>query len=102
MNRHQRIEAAQAKLHELRPAAEAARKVVTDYEETERELRRAREMFDVGERVHVELTCRRGCCVEDKFDGVIEAVNEHGSYDVRAESGVLRRCIFSGSLRRSG
>jgi hypothetical protein len=102
MNKHERIEAAQAELHELKPAVEAARAVLAEHDELTREMKRARESYDVGDRVHVEKLCRRGCCTEDEFDGVVEGINSNRSYSVRTDQGQLRQYVSQYDMKPRG
>lgn len=37
-------------------------------------LANLRNQFDVGDKVYVEDTCRRGCCIEDSYHGTITNV----------------------------
>ncbi len=59
--RAQRVKTAKAKLAEIEPL----------YEDAKTELRQAEESFDIGERVLVIKTCKRGCCTEESFEGVV-------------------------------
>jgi hypothetical protein len=84
MNRDQRIAAAKLKLAEIEPRWEALKR---EYDAACVELSRAEESFDVGEHVRVEKTCRRGCCVEHAYEGVVENVTNNGHYRVRTPEG---------------
>lgn len=35
-----------------------------------------------GDRIHVILSCRQGCCEESNFKGTIVAIEQNGSYQV--------------------
>jgi hypothetical protein len=37
-------------------------------------LANLKNQFDVGDKVYVEDTCRRGCCIEDSYHGTITNV----------------------------
>lgn len=85
--RADRIASAQARVDELEPLYTRSK---AEYDDAIVDLNRAKASYDIGERVHVCNTCRRGCCIEWEYDGVIEAEGSHGrSYAVRRDDGGL-------------
>jgi hypothetical protein len=42
--------------------------------ELKRELANLKNQFDVGDKVYVEDTCQRGCCIEDSYHGTVTNV----------------------------
>lgn len=96
-NRADRIAKAKRHLDAVTPAYKAAQKV---FENAERALNKAEGSFDVGERVHVEETCRRGCCVEFEGDGTIAGEETNGTWSVKLSSGSLHRHVYSGDIKR--
>ena len=93
MTRNERIAEAKKKLVELKPAYDA-------YKDAETELRRAEASFDVGELVHVEELCRRGCCVEAEYDGLIERQNTNETYVIREANGLLHDYVSQSHMTR--
>lgn len=96
--RAEMMQSAKEKLEAIRPRYEAAKK---EYEEATRELVAAEASFDVGEKVKVEETCYRGCCVETEYFGTIQAKEDNGSYSVLSD-GYLHRYVSGFDMRRVG
>lgn len=97
MNRHQRIEKAQAKLRELEPQWKRLKK---QYEDAQSELHRAEASYDVGERVRVTETCRRGCCVENEYTGTVKGTQPNGSYIIQGDDGHKYEWASSYDMKR--
>jgi hypothetical protein len=92
VKRAERIEKAKAVLAELEPK----------YNEARYELVRAERSFDPGERVRVTETCRRGCCIENSFVGVVVKQSEHSSayYVVKSDSGKVDDSVYESDMVR--
>lgn len=84
LSRAQRIADAQASLDRLAPEYKALQK---RWNEAHLALRRAEEGYDSGERVAVIETCRRGCCVEADYEGVVVGEQDNGTWIVRDFAG---------------
>jgi SHS2 domain-containing protein len=97
MNRHQKIE-------ELKNQAKGVKILMKPFIETlsrlEAEIRALTDGFDIGERVQVTKTCRRGCCNEHEFEGVVEAMTPNGMYNVREDNGTLNEYVYNGDMKR--
>lgn len=97
MNRSDRIAVAKARVAELEPDYLRVR---NEYEDAVGAVKRAEASFDVGERVHVEKTCRRGCCVELEYDGVVESADTL-TYSVRRDAdGWLFENVWHNDMKR--
>lgn len=100
MNKTERVARAKAALETLRPGFEKAKaefkKVGATYESAQQELKAAETDFYPGDRVHIEETCRRGCCVEVSFNGtVLPGRQSNGSYRVQRDSGGIDEYVSS-------
>lgn len=58
-------------------------RVEKEHREADIELQAAKNAFYEGERVKVTETCRRGCCVEYEYIGLIVGAAWNGRYIVR-------------------
>ena len=97
MNRAERIAAAQAKVEQIEPGYQSWR---NKYEAAQSELRAAEASYDVGERVRVTETCKRGCCVEHEYEGAIAGSEPNGTWQVRATDGHLYRYVSKYDMKR--
>ena len=66
----------------------------------EHELRDAKRSYDVGERVQVTETCRRGCCVENEYKGTVVGRTKNGMWNVKSDDGHLYECVYDGNMKR--
>lgn len=90
--RADRIAAAQAKMDKLKAGYHA-------FLDAESEFKMAQASYDLGERVRVTETCRRGCCVELEYDGVITDRNS-SYYTVKSDKGVTYPHVYIGNMKR--
>lgn len=96
-NREQRIADAEFKVMGLKLVLDPLQKQLND---AEVELNRAKASYDFGERVHVEETCRRGCCTENEYDGTITGVQKNGSYIVKSDDGHVYEYVSTYDMKR--
>jgi hypothetical protein len=96
-NRADRIAMAKTRIAELEPEF---LQLKNEYEDAVGGLKRAERSFDEGERVEVTKTCRRGCCDELQYTGVVAERQKH-SYVVRRDSdGHLFEHVYDSDMRR--
>ncbi len=67
-----------------------------EWNEAQSELRAADALFDVGEHVKVEEKCKRGCCVEHFYEGVVGYNNNDGKYTIHNMNG----CVIATNISR--
>lgn len=97
-NRADRIALARARVVELEPEY---LRIKNAYEDAIGAVRRAEQSYDVGERVEVTRTCRRGCCIEWQYTGIVETASE-GRYSVRRDDdGGLSEHVFDSDMARA-
>lgn len=98
MTRDKRIQ--KAKLL-LKGAEEAIAPFQKKLQTAQDELNSAERSFDEGERVSVTETCRRGCCVENEYVGVIVGPTPNGLWNVKDdESGHIYQYVYEGDIKR--
>lgn len=95
--RSERITAAKAKLNCL---DQQLQPLLDQQDKAKVELNRAEASFDIGEAVSVEETCRRGCCVERQFTGVVHAQEENHTWQVLQPDGTIRRYVSRFNMKR--
>jgi hypothetical protein len=93
------------KIQRAKLLLKTAQKAIAPYQKkldaAEAELHRAEVSFDKGERVRVTQTCKRGCCVECEFNGVIVGPTPNGMWNVKADnSGHIHEYIYEGDMKR--
>ena len=94
--RSARINNAQGILDRIEPEWLRLKK---EHDDAERELKAASCAFYEGERVKVTETCRRGCCVESEFIGIVVGATWNGGYIVKTCDDKLRSA-WDGDMTR--
>lgn len=98
MNRELKIKLAQQKVNDLNPKFISMERAYLD---AKTELQKAKDSFDIGEKVIVRQYCNRGCCFENEFTGKIISVTNNGSYNIKEEKTEnLYKYIYGGDMRR--
>lgn len=97
LTRKQRIADAERKVTGLKLVIDPLRKQLDD---AETELNRAKESYDKGERVNVTETCKRGCCIENDYNGVVVDTEKNDTYRVKGDDGHEYRYVYSGDMKR--
>lgn len=97
MNRAERIEAAKAHVEKIEPHYQSWR---NKYEAAQSELRAAEASYDVGERVRVTETCKRGCCVEHQYEGVVVGSKPNGTWCVKSDDGHVYEYVSKFDMKR--
>lgn len=97
MTRREKIDAAKNKIAGIKLVLGPLEKHLED---AKHELRRAEKSFDKGERVHVTETCKRGCCVENEYDGTVTGETKNGMWNIKADSGHLYEYVYEGDMKR--
>jgi hypothetical protein len=97
VSRTERIAAAQALLDAMGPEHD---RIVAARKEAARALQATEDSYDIGERVRVVQTCRRGCCIESDFRGAVEGMTDNGQYNVRDGAGHLWTYVYGGDMKR--
>lgn len=69
-------------------------------DKAESELNEARRSYDMGERVRVTETCRRGCCVENEYEGSVTGRTQNGCYVVTADDGHVYEYVSTYDMKR--
>jgi hypothetical protein len=75
--REQRIFDAEAKVKGIKLVMKPLEKLL---DEAERELRKAKGLFEIGDKVYTEETCQRGCCTEWESNAVVVRVVSDEEY----------------------
>ena len=96
-NRAQRIADAEFKLMGIKLAIAPLQKHLS---EAEVELNRAKASYDEGERVRVEETCKRGCCVEHEYEGTVVGEEKNGTYRIKATDGHIYQYVSTYDMKR--
>lgn len=97
VKRAQRIQEAKVKLRELEPQWKHWKKL---YEDAQSDLHAAERSYDIGERVQVTETCKRGCCVEHQYEGNVSAKTHNGMYCVKSTDGHVYEYVYDGDMKR--
>lgn len=105
MNRAERIKLATRKIEQLKPKFEKAKNefsiVEKEFKTAEFELAKETASFDIGEKVDVVSFCGRGCCVENRFSGIVDSKTDNGCYNIKSD-GSIYKYISGGDMTRVG
>lgn len=90
----------QSKIDQITKEMNLLKKDYLKYLELEKDLINAKNSFDIGENVKVILTCKRGCCIENEFEGKIISLTKNGGYNIQDYNNHIHQYIFSGDMKR--
>ena len=68
------------------------------YNKTKFELEQAKKSFEIGEKVKIVETCKRGCCVENSYEGIIVGITDT-RYKVQSEKHLYNN-VYGGDMER--
>lgn len=98
LNRKQRIAIAQKEVNSLKPKFD---QIDVEYDQAKVNLKREIDSYDIGEKVILEQTCKRGCCVEFEGEGIIVAKTDNRCYNIKMnKDGVIHTYCSEFDMKR--